>query len=399
MNKQLFRGPTFAAALIAASVAAFPAMAEPAAPPTPNGELEAFLQSVEENARQLSRVALAPRPYLGVATEPVDAEMHETLGLPRGVGLLVRQAPEDGPAAAAGVREGDVLHKIDGQLVVNLPQLMTLVRMNDKGDTVRLEIVRDGEPMTLEATLDERDLPDVPDVAGTSQFFRVRGQPGRAMIVPAPGDGRLYLGDDYELRLNPPEARELGLFKELDPDAMTELQRNIEWLVRDATEDAEKAAANAREAEQNRRAIDGFREGEAADGVDAMSDRLREMDAMLNQLRQQLDTNRLELESIRPQLMLQNGPTEGMNVMLSDGAGTARLTVEDGRARVRLTEGEDVVYDGPWPTAERQETLSRTNRERLEQLKRYVPENVRNAKPDEERRELKDDDGAVGITI
>ena len=203
---------------------------------------------------------------------------------------------------------------------------------------------------------------------------------------------------------------------ELRLDEMQDVQSQLELLVRNARGNAENAAAKAIEAElraaevRNRGAAAAeLRERAAANGVngadggEAMRAQLREMDTMLDQLRQQLDKNRMELESIRPQLMLRNGATEGMNVVISDDDGTARLTVEDGQARVRISEDSEVVYDGPWPTGEALEDLSESNRQRLRALERYVPENVRNAEParpaEPEREERNEDVGQVGVMI
>src|SRR5688572_5970480 len=60
--------------------------------------------------RQRTRVA-----YLGVVTSPVDPTRRRALGLPEGVGLTVGYAEEGSPADAAGIRQGDVLHKLGDQ--------------------------------------------------------------------------------------------------------------------------------------------------------------------------------------------------------------------------------------------------------------------------------------------
>jgi S1-C subfamily serine protease len=62
----------------------------------------------------------------------------------------------DSPAAKAGIKEGDVVLKIDGQAVADLQGFSNVLRTLSPGQTVNVEIDRAGRIMTLAVTLVER---------------------------------------------------------------------------------------------------------------------------------------------------------------------------------------------------------------------------------------------------
>jgi S1-C subfamily serine protease len=68
-------------------------------------------------------------------------------------GVLIGELVPSGAAEAAGVREGDVIVKVDDEEVKTTSQLIRLIEQRDVGDTVKLGIRRDEESVTLEVTL------------------------------------------------------------------------------------------------------------------------------------------------------------------------------------------------------------------------------------------------------
>lgn len=58
-----------------------------------------------------------------------------------------------GPAAAAGLRPGDVITKVDGQRVHNGEELIVKIRAHRPGDELRLTLTRDGKELTKTLTL------------------------------------------------------------------------------------------------------------------------------------------------------------------------------------------------------------------------------------------------------
>jgi hypothetical protein len=145
--------------------------ANPDAAPPP-GDRSSPRAGRDDPSRRVERGA-----YLGVSATPAPAVLRRHVGLPPGVGLLVDAVAPDSPAADAGLRPDDLLHKVNDQLLVNQQQLAVLVRTFRAGDAVRLAVLRDGKPVDLSAKLAERDLPPLESLRFGSPDFPFPGDP------------------------------------------------------------------------------------------------------------------------------------------------------------------------------------------------------------------------------
>lgn len=96
------------------------------------------------------------RPRLGVQLVNVTGELREHLGSSRDEGVLVGKVLSETPAEEAGVEVGDLIVAVDGEAVGDHGDLIRLLRERD-GETLDLEIIRDGRPLSLGVTLPERD--------------------------------------------------------------------------------------------------------------------------------------------------------------------------------------------------------------------------------------------------
>jgi 2-alkenal reductase len=115
-------------------------------------------------------------PWLGVQGGDVTPRLAEANGLPANTrGAYLSSIIEDGPADQAGLQGasgqteqndlplptgGDIVIALGGQPVRDMDDLILLISQQDPGDTVTLTVLRDGEPVEIEATLDAR--PDGP---------------------------------------------------------------------------------------------------------------------------------------------------------------------------------------------------------------------------------------------
>ena len=101
-----------------------------------------------------------PFPYLGVELGPVEPALAAQLGLDEGRGALVNTVIEGSPADKAGIKQHDVIVKIDGETPQGPADLSKRIREHKKGDKIELELFRGGKKMEIEATLAEQASPE-----------------------------------------------------------------------------------------------------------------------------------------------------------------------------------------------------------------------------------------------
>ncbi len=111
--------------------------------------------ATEAEPTESAAAAPAARGFLGVGLRNLTPELQTYFGAPEGSGVLVATVENDSPAAAAGIRVGDVITEVDGLSVGSQRALSREVR-HRPGASVAIEIYRDGEPQRLAATLGSR---------------------------------------------------------------------------------------------------------------------------------------------------------------------------------------------------------------------------------------------------
>ncbi|PCG14178.1 MAG: Do family serine endopeptidase [Sphingomonas sp.] len=100
------------------------------------------------------------RGYLGVGIQPVNDDIAAALGLPKNKGEIIGRVEPGGPGAKAGLRQGDVVTAINGQAVTPDRTLSYLVANAAPGSTIRMDVIRDGRPTTVTATVATRPPED-----------------------------------------------------------------------------------------------------------------------------------------------------------------------------------------------------------------------------------------------
>jgi serine protease Do len=96
------------------------------------------------------------RGYLGVSLQPVDEDLAPALGIPKDTGELVRSVVPNAPGAKAGLVQGDVIVKVNGQQVTPEQTVSYLVANTAVGSKVPLEIIRGGKHATVSVQVAER---------------------------------------------------------------------------------------------------------------------------------------------------------------------------------------------------------------------------------------------------
>lgn len=108
---------------------------------------------LRERVAVLSRGEFVERPRLGVAVAPahVARRLRRSVGLPDRDGLLVRDVEDGSPAAAAGIREGDLIVRVAGTDVRDADSL--LEAMAGATASVEIVVVRGADEVTVTADL------------------------------------------------------------------------------------------------------------------------------------------------------------------------------------------------------------------------------------------------------
>jgi serine protease Do len=104
----------------------------------------------------LVKTGKVTRGYLGAEIRTLDEGLAHAFGVPDTSGALIEDVTPGGPADKAGLKNGDVIRKYNGQAVTDSGQLIALVTDTNPGTVVTLDILRDGKPLAVKVTLGER---------------------------------------------------------------------------------------------------------------------------------------------------------------------------------------------------------------------------------------------------
>jgi serine protease Do len=98
---------------------------------------------------QLASTGHVVRGWLGVAIQPVTADLAKSFHLSDQHGALVASVVDGSPAQKAGVKAGDVIVDYDGKPVARADRLPRVVAETPVGRDVPITVIRDGKPVKL----------------------------------------------------------------------------------------------------------------------------------------------------------------------------------------------------------------------------------------------------------
>ena len=148
-------------------------------------------------ARDLIEFGRVQRAFLGVTIRPVDEALAEETGLPDVEGVMVTGLTEDGGAAEAGLREGDVILSVDGGETPTLPLLLERVNRHRPGERTDIEVWRDGQTERFTVELKDRfgstELSAADETRRETLYGAIleNGAEGEGVIVVESGTGAL----------------------------------------------------------------------------------------------------------------------------------------------------------------------------------------------------------------
>ena len=180
--------------------------------------------------RDHDRGPKVPVTYLGVETSSVPRVVSEQLGLAKGFGLVVDYVVPDGPAAAGGVQQNDILKMLNDQILMEPEQLAKLIRSFPEGTSVTLTILRKGAESKLTVKLAKKEIPS----------------------------GHDFFGPGFEKHWSSGHEKDFGQMN-LDMEKMrgqlSNLGPSIRDTVRDARREALRASSEARRAAREMRVM------------------------------------------------------------------------------------------------------------------------------------------------
>ena len=102
---------------------------------------------MERIADEIIATGSSRTPILGVIIDPTYA----------GTGALLASVTAEGPAAIAGLRAGDLIVELGGRAVDGAEELVVAIRDQLPGESVVVEAVRQGRPISVRVILDGRE--------------------------------------------------------------------------------------------------------------------------------------------------------------------------------------------------------------------------------------------------
>ena len=110
---------------------------------------------------------------IGVSTTELTKQLADYFGVTGGQGVLVTAVTDDGPAAKAGLRAGDVITAVDGEAIDSPGDISRAINRKKEGD-VTLTVIRNKSQQTIRVT---------PSEGGSSRTLG-RPQVGRRIVIP-----------------------------------------------------------------------------------------------------------------------------------------------------------------------------------------------------------------------
>jgi hypothetical protein len=340
------------AAVVLLPTAAFtqPNPPPPPAPPAPPQGLGPNVGPGGDRDRHEKKV---PVTYLGVETSDVPRVVSEQLGLPKGFGLVVDYVVPDGPAAAAGVQQNDILRMLNDQILTEPDQLSKLVRSFSEGTTVTLTVLRKGKEEKIGVKLSKKEVSERSD---------------------------MWHGRHFNFNFNGHDFGDFGMenLKEQMSELKEQLGDQTQGIIHDAVMAAQAEAQRARDEAQRRRDL--------AQQQRDMAQQQRDMAHQVrDQMREQAQRVRDEAQRARDEARRAAGIT--VNQRKDGGLSTTKIDIgkaqivysdDKGELRVEKVDGKRVLtakdpkgllqFSGPVETDEDLAKVPAEVRQRYEKL-------------------------------
>ena len=104
---------------------------------------------------QLVKNGKVTRGRIGVVIQSVTQDLAESFGMKAPKGAIVSQVEKDGPAAKAGLQEGDIITAVNGKAIDDSVDMQVIIGSMAPGSIAKLSIIRNNKDMTLDVKVEE----------------------------------------------------------------------------------------------------------------------------------------------------------------------------------------------------------------------------------------------------
>lgn len=113
------------------------------------------INTAQAVAKQLIEFGYLARPYIGINFQAITPAIASAYRLPVDWGVYLTRIAAGSPASQAGLKVGDIITKIDDTAIDESHSYLNILYTYKPGDTIALEINRDGQALTINVVLGE----------------------------------------------------------------------------------------------------------------------------------------------------------------------------------------------------------------------------------------------------
>jgi len=119
------------------------------------------MNMVKQITEQLIEHGEVKRGRIGFSAQDLTPDLAKAFGITRNKGVVIARVENDSPADKAGMKVGDVIIEVNGREVQSSAQVRNEIGLLRIGESVKINILRNGKPRTLNATVEDHVVKSV----------------------------------------------------------------------------------------------------------------------------------------------------------------------------------------------------------------------------------------------